>query len=151
MTPLAEARAITKIPATDLARARRFYSEKLGLDPVEEREGGLRYVCGEGEFHVFHSAGASAGEFTQMGWEIDDMDTVIAELRERGVEFESYDTPGLETEDGIAEIEGNYPSKGSGERGAWFRDSEGNMLGLAQAKGNRDRNEPRPQRTMRRS
>ena len=73
MTTLAKARAITKIPATDLARARRFYSEKLGLEPVEEREGGLRYLCGEGEFHVFQSSGASAGEFTQMGWEVDDI------------------------------------------------------------------------------
>ena len=45
----------------------------------------------------------------------------------------SYDLPGLETVNGIATIQGNYPSKGVGERGAWFRDSEGNLLGLGQA------------------
>ena len=39
--------------------------------------------------------------------------------------FKEYDLPGLKTVDGIADIDGNYPSKGSGERGAWFRDSEG--------------------------
>jgi hypothetical protein len=49
------------------------------------------------------------------------------------VVFEEYDLPGLRTVNGIAEIEGNYPSTGaSGERGAWFRDSEGNMLGIGQ-------------------
>jgi hypothetical protein len=57
---------------------------------------------------------------------------VVAELRGRGVVFEEYDFPGLTTVNGIAEIEGNYPSKGRGERGSWFRDSEGNMLGLGQ-------------------
>jgi hypothetical protein len=46
--------------------------------------------------------------------------------------FESYELPGLTTVDGIAEIAGNYPSKGSGERAAWFRDSEGNLLGIGQ-------------------
>jgi catechol 2,3-dioxygenase-like lactoylglutathione lyase family enzyme len=49
-----------------------------------------------------------------------------------GVVFEEYDTPGLRTVDGIADIEGNYPSKGVGERGAWFRDSEGNLMGIGQ-------------------
>ena len=56
----------------------------------------------------------------------------VRELRTRGVVFEEYDFPGLKTVHGIADIEGNYPSKGSGERGAWFRDSEGNMLGIGQ-------------------
>ena len=46
--------------------------------------------------------------------------------------FEEYDLPGLRIVDGIAEIRGNYPSKGTGERGAWFRDSEGNLLGIGQ-------------------
>ena len=57
----------------------------------------------------------------------------MTELKRRGVVFEEVDVPGLETTDGIAEVEGNYPSKGGkGERAAWFRDSEGNMLGFGQ-------------------
>ncbi len=67
-----------------------------------------------------------------MGWEVDDIEATVSELRSRGVVFEEYDLPGLKTIDGIAEIEGQYPSKGSGERGAWFRDSEGNMLGIGE-------------------
>ncbi|WP_081237366.1 VOC family protein, partial [Streptomyces viridosporus] len=111
-----------------------FYSEKLGLDPVDERPGGLLYRCGDTEFAVFRSAGASSGTFTQMGWQVDDIEAVVAELRRRGVVFESVDLPGFRTaEDGIAEIEGNYPSKGArGERAVWFRDSEGNLLGIGE-------------------
>jgi catechol 2,3-dioxygenase-like lactoylglutathione lyase family enzyme len=129
---LNEGRAATRLPAQDMDRARAFYAEKLGLEPVEERPGGLRYVCAAGEFALFESAGAASGDHTQMGWEVDDIDATVAELRSRGVVFEEYDFPGLTTVDGIADIEGNYPSKGTGERGAWFRDSEGNMLGIGQ-------------------
>jgi catechol 2,3-dioxygenase-like lactoylglutathione lyase family enzyme len=129
---LANARLANRLPAQDLDRARAFYAEKLGLEPVEERPGGLRYVCASGEFALFQSAGRASGEHTQMGWEVDDIDATVRELRSRGVVFEEYDLPGLKTVDGIAHIEGNYPSKGIGERAAWFRDSEGNMLGIGE-------------------
>jgi catechol 2,3-dioxygenase-like lactoylglutathione lyase family enzyme len=123
----------TRIPAQDLARARSFYSSKLGLEPVEERPGGLRYKCGSSYFVLFESSGAASGSHTQMGWEVDDLQATVSALRQRGVVFEEYDLPGLKTVDGIAEITGNYPSKGGvGERGAWFRDSEGNLLGIGQ-------------------
>jgi catechol 2,3-dioxygenase-like lactoylglutathione lyase family enzyme len=127
--PLAGSRAITKLPAQDLDRARAFYRDKLGLAPVEEREGGLRYLCAAGEFH---STGAASGTFTQIGFEVEDIGAVVADLRSRGVVFEVFDLPGFEVADGIAKVAGNYPSKGGGERGIWFRDSEGNLLGLAQ-------------------
>ena len=92
----------TRLPAQDLARARRYYRDKLGLEPTEERPGGLLYRCASGEFALFESAGAASGTFTQMAWQ-------------------------------VAEIAGNYPSKGSaGERGAWFKDSEGNLLAIGQ-------------------
>ncbi|MGH2838581.1 MAG: VOC family protein [Thermoleophilaceae bacterium] len=130
---LSEGRVATRLPAQDLDRAKAFYAEKLGLHPVEEREGGLRYVfAGGGEFALFASAGAATGGHTQMGWEVADLDSTVAELRSRGVIFEEYDLPGITTVDGIAEIEGNYPSKGTGERAVWFRDSEGNLIGIGQ-------------------
>nr|WP_280876250.1 VOC family protein [Streptomyces pseudovenezuelae] len=130
---LAGARVATRLPAQDLERARRFYSEVLGLDPVDERPGGLLYRSEGADFVLFRSAGASSGIFTQMAFEVDDIEAVVAELRGRGVVFEEVDLPGFRTEGGIADIEGNYPSKGArGERGAWFRDSEGNLLGVGQ-------------------
>ncbi|MFE2521271.1 VOC family protein [Streptomyces mirabilis] len=130
---LAGARVATRLPAQDLDRARRFYSERLGLEPVDERPGGLLYRCEGVDFVVFRSTGASPGTFTQMAFEVDDIETVVSELKRRGVVFEEVDVPGFRTREGIAEIDGNYPSKGArGERGAWFRDSEGNMLGIGE-------------------
>jgi len=117
-----------RVPTQDLARARAWYAEKLGLEPAEEREGGLRYEGRSGVFCLFASAGASDGSFTQLGFYVDDIDATVAELKRRGVVFEEY--PGCV--DSIMEVAGNYPSKGSGERAAWFRDSEGNMLSVAQ-------------------
>jgi catechol 2,3-dioxygenase-like lactoylglutathione lyase family enzyme len=123
----------TRLPAEDLARARAWYAEKLGLEPSDEREGGLLYRVGRGEFALFASTGAPSGEHTQMGFEVEDIEAVVAELRRRGVVFEDVEMPGMPVTDGIAEVAGNYPSKQStGERAVWFRDSEGNLLGLGQ-------------------
>lgn len=82
---------------------------------------------------MFASAGAASGTHTQMGWEVADIEATVAELRASGVVFEEYDLPGIRTVNGIAQVAGNYPSKGGvGEKGAWFRDSEGNLLGIGQ-------------------
>ena len=129
---LKDAKVATRLPAQDLERARAFYADKLGLEPVEVRPGGMRYTCAAGEFVVFQSTGASSGDHTQMAFEVDDLAGTVADLRSRGVTFEEYDTPGFTTVDGIADIDGNYPSKGTAERGAWFRDSEGNLIGVGQ-------------------
>jgi catechol 2,3-dioxygenase-like lactoylglutathione lyase family enzyme len=130
---LKDGHVATRLPAQDLERARTFYADKLGLEPSEERPGGLLYEPASGVFALFQSSGASSGEFTQMGWDVDDIEATVAELRDRGVVFEEVDAPGLKTVDGIADVAGNYPSKGGkGERAAWFRDSEGNMLGIGQ-------------------
>jgi catechol 2,3-dioxygenase-like lactoylglutathione lyase family enzyme len=130
---LKDGHVATRLPAQDLERARMFYADKLGLEPSEERPGGLLYEPASGAFALFQSSGASSGDFTQMGWDVDDIEATVAELRDRGVVFEEVDAPGLKTVDGIADVAGNYPSKGGkGERAAWFRDSEGNMLGIGQ-------------------
>jgi catechol 2,3-dioxygenase-like lactoylglutathione lyase family enzyme len=124
MSMLANARSATRLPAQDLDRARAFYADTLGLQPTEERPGGILYrPAGGGEFALFASAGAPSGTHTQMAFEVDDVEAVAAELQRRGVALEV---------DGITDVEGNYPSKGSGERAIWFRDSEGNLLGVGE-------------------
>jgi catechol 2,3-dioxygenase-like lactoylglutathione lyase family enzyme len=125
---LSNVRIEARIPTQDLARARRWYAEKLGLEAVEEREGGLRYEGASGVFCLYASAGVSDGSFTQVGFYVDDLEATVAVLRERGVVFEEYE--GMRGS--IMDIRGNYPSKGSGERAAWFRDSEGNLIGLGE-------------------
>jgi catechol 2,3-dioxygenase-like lactoylglutathione lyase family enzyme len=130
---LKDGHVATRIPVQDLDRARRFYADKLGLEPSEERPGGLLYRCASGEFSLFESAGRPSGTFTQMAWSVDDVEATVAELKARGVAFEEVDLPGLRTVDGIADVAGNYPSKGGkGERAAWFRDVDGNMFGIGE-------------------
>src|SRR5688500_14196597 len=104
-------RVATRLPAKDLKRARAWYAEKLGPEPAEERPGGLRYVGGGCEFALFASTGASDGTFTQMAFEVADVRAAVDEMRGRGVVFEDYDQGPLRTEDGIATVDGNYPSK----------------------------------------
>jgi catechol 2,3-dioxygenase-like lactoylglutathione lyase family enzyme len=130
---LEESDATTRLPARDLSRARKFYLEMLGLEPLEERVGGLRYRSGKHFFVLFESTGVASGSHTQMGWEVANIEATVAALKARGVIFEEYDLPGLKTVNGIAEIAGNYRSNGVGEKGSWFKDSEGNLLSLGQA------------------
>ena len=130
---LRDASIAVRLPAQDLERARRFYSDKLGLEPAEWRDGAIRYECGGDSFAVFQSAGRPSGEHTQMGFYVPDIDSAVDELRARGVEFDEVDLGGLPVKDGIVDIPGHYPSSGAtGERAAWFHDSEGNLLGVGQ-------------------
>ena len=113
------------IPVQDLERARTWYAEKLGLEPVEEAPGGLFYECGAGtRFLLFPSPAAGTAQNTAAGWSVPDIEAEVAELRARGVVFEEYDTPGLATVGGIATT--------GPVRAAWFKDSEGNTLGVVQ-------------------
>lgn len=112
------------IPAQNLERAKSFYADQLGLQPAEEGPEGLHYRCGNGSFMLFESSGEPSGTHTQLGWDVDDIEAAVATLRERGVVFEEYDLPDFKTVDGIAEI--------AGERGAWFKDSEGNLLAIGE-------------------
>ena len=130
--PLSNVHTVTKLPAQDLERARAFYRDKLGLEPVEERAGGLRYLCGPTEFHLFSSAGKASGASTQMAFEVEDLEATMADLRARGLTFERFEMPGFEARDEAIAAPDNYPSKGTGEVGTFFYDSEGNLIGIAQ-------------------
>jgi len=113
------------LPVEDLARARRFYEEKLGMTPSREVEGALFYEGnGNSGFLLFPTGGRPSGQHTQMAWFVKDIVATVAELKRRGVRFEDYDFPGLKTIDGIADL--GY------EKSAWFRDSEGNLLALGE-------------------
>jgi catechol 2,3-dioxygenase-like lactoylglutathione lyase family enzyme len=112
------------LPAKDLNRARKFYAEKLGLNPISEDSGGLTYQAKGSSFLVFPSTGQSTGSFTQLGWETNNIEAEVAELKSRGVVFEEYNLPNFKTVGGIASNNGN--------RAAWFKDSEGNLHGIVQ-------------------
>ena len=112
------------LPASDLGRARRWYSEKLGMEPTQDGADGLQYETGKGTgFLLYESTFAGTNQATAMGWIVPDVDTELADLRQRGVTFEDYDMPGLKTEDGVVTMP-------DGSKGAWFKDSEGNILSV---------------------
>lgn len=113
----------TTLPAADLDRAKAFYQDKLELEPSGEGPGGVFFsTAGGTRFALFPTPNPDRGGHTQMGFTVDDLDAEVAHLKARGVVFEEYDFPGLKTENGIAQTGPN--------RGAWFKDTEGNTIGL---------------------
>lgn len=126
-TGIGDLRCAAQIPVSDLDRARDWYARHLGLEPMIELPDELHYRCGGGTFFtLYRSASAGTTEQTVMAWLTRDLDAVVGVLRERGVTFEAYDLPGLVTgPDGIARL--------GADRAAWFRDSVGNVLAVAQS------------------
>jgi len=114
------------IPAKDVARARRFYEQKLGLEPKREVAGGVIYEFAAGTacflYPTIH-AGTSAA--SQAFWQVADVEREVAELRAKGVTFEEYDIPGVAMKDGIVTA--------GGAKTAWFKDTEGNILAIVQS------------------
>jgi len=82
------------------------------------------FECGKGTAFVLASMGFKPGGHTQMSFAVDDVVAVVKQLKSKGVVFEEYDVPGLKTVNSIAE----RPDF----KGAWFKDSEGNMIGIGQ-------------------
>ena len=123
------AKAEPVIPVSDLDQAASFYGEKLGLSELRRYEEPaanpmIRYTVGDSSVLVYKSVGAGESRHTLLGFVVDDIDAAVEELRERGVTFEEYDTGDLKTENGIATIEG--------DRAAWFKDPDGNILAVGQ-------------------
>lgn len=121
------------LPAQDLGRARVFYAEKVGLQATEShlleaRDGQVGLTVGDGvnQLFVYPARARSSGEFTQAVVHVTDVRAAVGEMRGRGVQFEEYDTPETRTENGIAQMPG-------GGEAAWFKDSEGNLIGLVPA------------------
>lgn len=116
---------IAYIPASDLGRARKFYEETVKLKVKEAGTAGVMYECGQGtQAFLYTSAGAGTNKASTLFWAVDDLEAEMKDLRSRGVKFEEYDMPGVKTKGGIAE--------GDGNKAAWFKDTEGNILALAQ-------------------
>lgn len=113
------------LPATDIERAKKFYSEKLGLKEAKVQEpGGVTFDCGRGTQLYIYQRGPVKVEHTLANFMVEDLTAEMVELRGRGVVFEEYDFPGLKTVNGIADMDGF--------KAAWFKDSEGNILGVGQ-------------------
>jgi catechol 2,3-dioxygenase-like lactoylglutathione lyase family enzyme len=122
---LANSRVSAVLPVVDLGRARKFYEQKLGLQAVE-RADGVMFKCGQGtQLALYQRPTPTKADHTVAGWEVDNIEEVVQALGDRGVVFEQYDLPGLKTNaQGIAMV--------GTVKGAWFKDPDGNILGLVQ-------------------
>jgi catechol 2,3-dioxygenase-like lactoylglutathione lyase family enzyme len=122
---LKNAPVIPYIPVADVARARKFYEEKLGLQPKEDYAGGVVYECGQGSWvFMYPSPGAGTSKASTAFWSVADVAAEVAELKGRGVVFEEYNVPGMKMENSIMSA--------GGAKTAWFKDTEGNVLAISQ-------------------
>ena len=111
------------IAVTDLDAARAFYGGTLGLRATDDQSWGISYELAGTRLFVYPSGFAGTNQATSAAFEVPDLEAVVDELAGRGVVFLQYDLPGLKTDErGIADIEG--------ERTAWFKDPDGNILAV---------------------
>jgi catechol-2,3-dioxygenase len=117
------------LTATDLAVAKQFYGDTIGLDVLIESDEFLTFRCGgDSRLVVTRSSIRSTEQQTKASWRVADIVSEVAELRARGVEVAEYDEPGLTTVDGVADV--------GFALSAWIVDPSGNSLGLLQFKDN---------------
>jgi catechol-2,3-dioxygenase len=115
------------ILATDLAAAREFYGDRIGLEVVLESDDFLTFGCGgDSRLVVTRSSSGTSEPQTKASWRVSDLAAEVTELRSRGVELEEYDEPGLKTVDGIADV--------GFALCAWLVDPSGNSIGLLEFK-----------------
>src|SRR6266404_863512 len=112
---LANAPVYPTLPTTDLQRSREFYEKNLGLRVEKESSQGILYKAGKNTLLYVYQRPPSKAEHTLASFDVEDIESAIDELTQKGVTFEHYDFPGLKTnEKGIAD------SDEEGVRGAWF-------------------------------
>ena len=120
---LGKADATPMIAVKDLDRARKFYEDKLGLKAKETMGGEVFEVkSGDTTFEVYRSEFAGTNKATALNFEVDDIESEVGALKEKGIFFEKYNVEGLTPKGDIYE--------GEGIKTAWFKDPDGNILSL---------------------
>ena len=123
---LSELTPVPTLPTADLAKARRFYEDTLGLTPQSEIMGGVMYECGSGTIFVYESTYAGTNKATAVSFNVAtaEFDQEIAALRDKGVTFQTFEGEGLDWNDGVA-------SMGDAMKAVWFTDPDGNIINVA--------------------
>jgi len=112
--------------STNLAESRAFYHGVLGLDIVREDPERTVYRSGDSTLIIRQFSSRTKDQQTKMAWLVPDIRAAVSDLRARGVRIEEYDTPGLVTIDGVADMGHSWV--------AWFVDPHDNVLAVAQGK-----------------
>jgi len=123
---LGKADATPMIAVKDLDRARKFYEENLGLKQVDDFGEGFMLKSGDTQFSIYRSEFAGTNKATALNFDVEDIEDEVRSLKEKGISFEHYDLEGLTPKGDIYD--------GEGMRTAWFKDPDGNILSLIEAK-----------------
>lgn len=111
----------TMLPVIEMDRARDFYERCLGLTPGGFKpDGKFFYAVGGSTLALFPKSDGTKAEHTAISFQVPDIAASVAELKNAGVVFESYDLPGFKTVDHVCVL--------GAEKAAWFKDTEGNFL-----------------------
>ena len=121
---LSENKIVTTIPVVDINRAKQFYKEKLELKLLQEMDDGLFFEAGNNTQVFLYQRGQTKADHTIATFVVDDIESEVNHLKNKGVIFEEYNLPNIKTVDGIATTD-YYKS-------AWFKDTEGNIIGITQ-------------------
>lgn len=116
-------RAFSGFSVDDIAEAKRFYEETLGMDVTEDH--GLMHlrIGGGADVLVYPKSNHAPATFTVLNIPVSNVDEAVDELAKRGVRFETYRQPDLKTDErGIM--------RGQGPTIAWFKDPAGNILSV---------------------
>lgn len=114
----------------DIAAAKSFYVELLGLELTDDSMGLGLALPGGGNVFIYEKSDHTPATFTVLNFVVDDINTVIDEFVEKDIHFEVYDNlPVPQDERGV--IRGK--AAGQGPDIAWFKDPAGNILALVES------------------
>ena len=121
---LASSKMVGFVPTKDSAAARAFYEGKLGFQFVSDDAFALVVKAGDTKIRISKAQNFTPAQYTVMGWEVGDIEKMVAWLKGRGVEFQKYPF--------LKDPELGIWTAPTGDRVAWFKDPDGNVLSVSQ-------------------
>ena len=120
------AKAFSTFSVDDIDSAKQFYSNTLGVEVAEEKEGGISLELGENKVFIYPKSDHTPATFTVLNIPVKDIESAVEELKGRGVQFESYGGNIATDDNGIF----RGADQGQGPNIAWFKDPAGNILSV---------------------
>ena len=117
---------VATLPTADMSASRTFYEGTLGLTVERDSVEGIFYRCGDGALFLYESQYAGTNKATAVSFDVptSDFQAEVDSLREKGIDFMTFEMEGMEWNDGVA-------SMGESVQAVWFTDPAGNILNIS--------------------
>ena len=122
--PLRNQNAISFLATANASKSKLFFEQTLGLHLIEETDFALVFLTGDVQLRIQKVEQISPTGYTSMGWQIDNIEALVAVLSDRGVVFDQCD--------GLEQSQSGIWTSPSGAKVAWFKDPDGNTLSLTE-------------------